>query len=96
MELDTGAMVKARTVVIATGAEYRKLEVPGLAKFEGVGVYYGATFVEAQRCESRQTVIVLGGGNSAGQAATYLSSFVAPRACPHPRNRASSRACRST
>jgi thioredoxin reductase (NADPH) len=64
--------VRARAIVIATGAEYRKLELPDLAKFEGVGVYYGATFIEAQRCSS-DAVIIVGGGNSAGQAATFLS-----------------------
>ncbi len=64
--------VWTRSVVIASGAQYRKLGVPDLARFEGVGVYYGATFVEAQRCES-EDVIVVGGGNSAGQAAMYLS-----------------------
>jgi thioredoxin reductase (NADPH) len=64
--------VWTRAVVIASGAQYRKLVVPDLARFEGVGVYYGATFVEAQRCET-EDVIVVGGGNSAGQAAMYLS-----------------------
>ncbi len=72
VELDSGELVKARAVVIATGAEYRRLEVPDLERFEGVGIYYGATYVEAQRCAS-DDVIVVGGGNSAGQAATYLS-----------------------
>jgi thioredoxin reductase (NADPH) len=67
-----GVSIRARAIVIATGAEYRKLELPTLARFEGVGVYYGATFVEAQRCAA-ESVIVVGGGNSAGQAATYLA-----------------------
>ena len=67
-----GGSVLARSVVIATGAEYRKLDLPNLPRFEGVGVYYGATFVEAERCSSEE-VIVVGGGNSAGQAATFLS-----------------------
>jgi thioredoxin reductase (NADPH) len=72
--IDTGdgGCVRARAIVIATGAEYRKLELPELPRFEGVGVYYGATFVEAQRC-SAEEVIVVGGGNSAGQAATFLA-----------------------
>ncbi|MGD0526398.1 MAG: FAD-dependent oxidoreductase [Polyangiaceae bacterium] len=77
LEMSDGSSVRARAIVIATGAEYRKLELPNLAKFEDVGVYYGATFVEAQRCSS-EAVIVVGGGNSAGQAATYLS-----RSSPH-------------
>ena len=71
--LDDGTTVHARAIVIATGAEYRKLEIENLARFEGVGVYYGATFVEAQRCQS-DDVIVVGGGNSAGQAAMFLSN----------------------
>jgi thioredoxin reductase (NADPH) len=72
VSLDDGQTVHARAVVIATGAEYRKLDLPDLARFEGVSVYYAATFVEAQRCQS-EDVIVVGGGNSAGQAAMFLS-----------------------
>jgi thioredoxin reductase (NADPH) len=72
IEVAGGGSVCARTVVIATGAEYRKLEVPELARFEGVGVYYAATYLEAQRC-STDEVVVVGGGNSAGQAATFLA-----------------------
>jgi thioredoxin reductase (NADPH) len=72
IDLANGESVQSRAVVIATGAEYRKLDVPELARFEGVGVYYAATFVEAQRC-TREDVIVVGGGNSAGQAATFLA-----------------------
>jgi thioredoxin reductase (NADPH) len=67
-----GGCVRARAIVIATGAEYRRLDLPELSKFEGVGVYYGATFVESQRCAA-EDVIVVGGGNSAGQAATFLA-----------------------
>jgi thioredoxin reductase (NADPH) len=62
----------ARAVIVATGVEYRKLDLPNLDRFEGVGVYYGATNIEAQRCQADE-VIVIGGGNSAGQAATFLS-----------------------
>ena len=62
----------ARTVVIATGAEYRKLALDNLSQFEGAGVYYGATFVESQLCKGEE-VIVVGGGNSAGQAAVFLA-----------------------
>jgi thioredoxin reductase (NADPH) len=72
IEVDNGLHIKARTVVIATGAEYRKLPLENLSRFEGVGVYYGATFVEAQLCEG-EDVIVVGGGNSAGQAAVFLA-----------------------
>lgn len=75
VELNGGDCIRARAVVIATGAQYRKLDVVGLDRFEGVGVYYAATFVEAQRCGPEE-VIVVGGGNSAGQAATYLARSV--------------------
>src|SRR4029079_19114511 len=61
-----------RSVIIATGAQYRKLDLPDLARFEGVGVYYAATFMEVQRCAADE-VIVVGGANSAGQAATFLA-----------------------
>ncbi len=74
LALDDGSQVRARTVIIASGARYRKLEVPNLAQFENAGVYYGATWTEAQLCEGDE-VIVVGGGNSAGQAAVYLSGI---------------------
>src|SRR5438093_3283357 len=64
--------VPARSVIIATGAAYRRLDLDNLSQFEGAGVYYGATFVEAQLCRDDE-VIVVGGGNSAGQAAVFLS-----------------------
>ena len=67
-----GTRLRARTVVIASGAEYRKPDLPNLARFEGVGVYYAATFMEAQLCANDE-VIVIGGGNSAGQAAVFLA-----------------------
>jgi thioredoxin reductase (NADPH) len=66
------ARVRARCVVIATGAEYRRPSIEALRRFEGVGVYYGATFMEAQLCANEE-VIVIGGGNSAGQAAVFLA-----------------------
>ena len=72
LELDDGSRLPARSIVIATGADYRRLAVENLAEFEGNGVYYGATFVESQLC-SGEDVIVVGGGNSAGQAATFLA-----------------------
>lgn len=74
--LDSGAMLPARAVVIATGAQYNKPRIANLEKFEGQGVYYGATYMEAQLCE-REEIIVIGGGNSAGQAAVYLSQTAA-------------------
>jgi thioredoxin reductase (NADPH) len=72
VELQDGSRIPARAIVIATGARYSKLPLDNLALFEGVGVYYGATFVEAQLCKG-QDVIVVGGGNSAGQAAVFLA-----------------------
>lgn len=72
IELDDGASVKGRSVILAAGAQYRKLDLPNLAQFEGVGIYYGATQMEAQYC-GQEDVIVVGGGNSAGQAAIFLS-----------------------
>ena len=76
LEIDRGARVSARTVVIATGARYRKLEIADLARFEGAGVYYGATPIESQLCRD-EDVIVVGGGNSAGQAAVFLAQAAA-------------------
>ncbi|MGD0677339.1 MAG: FAD-dependent oxidoreductase [Polyangiaceae bacterium] len=70
--LSDGSTLRARAVVIASGVQYRKLDVPGLARFEGVGVYYGATHIEAELCKG-QEVVVVGGANSAGQAAVFLS-----------------------
>jgi thioredoxin reductase (NADPH) len=73
IEMDDGRVVPARTVIIATGAEYRRPQLENLAAFEGAGVYYGATYVEAQLCVGDE-VIVVGGGNSAGQAAVFLAA----------------------
>ena len=75
--LDLGAQgrVRARAIVLATGAAYRRLALPELPQFEGAGVYYGATQVEAQLCADEE-VIVIGGGNSAGQAAVFLAGSV--------------------
>jgi thioredoxin reductase (NADPH) len=72
IETGNGSRVPGRAVIIATGVEYRKLALDNLARFEGDGVYYGATFVERQLCAGEE-VIVVGAGNSAGQAATYLA-----------------------
>ena len=72
IDLADGTTVSTRTVIIATGAQYRKIPLPDLPRFEGVGVYYGATGVEAQLCED-EDIIVVGGGNSAGQAAIFLA-----------------------
>ncbi len=72
VEVENGARIQTRSIVIATGAQYRRLPFNNLPRFEGTGVYYGATFVEAQSC-SGEEVIVVGGGNSAGQAAVFLA-----------------------
>jgi thioredoxin reductase (NADPH) len=69
---DEDGHVMSRCVLIATGADYRKLDVPGRDRLEGSGVYYAATVTEAQMCRGSE-VIVVGGGNSAGQAAMFLS-----------------------
>jgi len=72
VRIDDGPSVPARAVIVATGAEYRQPTLASLAQFEGAGVYHGATFVESQLC-SREEVIVVGGGNAAGQAAVFLA-----------------------
>jgi len=72
IEIDDGVTVPARSVVIATGAAYQRPPLDELARFEGAGVYYGATFMEAQLCRGEE-VVVVGGGNAAGQAAVFLA-----------------------
>jgi thioredoxin reductase (NADPH) len=76
LHLDDGRRVKASTVVVATGARYRRLDVPNLRDFEGRGVWYWASPIEARLCRNEEIVLV-GGGNSAGQAAVFLRSFAA-------------------
>jgi thioredoxin reductase (NADPH) len=71
--LDDGTHLLGRSVVIATGARYRKLGVPEEERFQGVGLYYAATELEARTCKG-QEVVVVGGGNSAGQAAMFLAA----------------------
>src|SRR5262249_505734 len=72
VHLDGGETVTAKCLLIATGADYRRLDVEGCARLEGLGVYYAATVAEAQMCR-QSTVVVVGGGNSAGQAAVFFS-----------------------
>jgi thioredoxin reductase (NADPH) len=72
VDTDDGSTFAARTIIIASGASYRKLGVPDMARFEGVGIYYGATPMEAALCRGEE-VVVVGGGNSAGQAAVFLA-----------------------
>ena len=72
LEMDDGQSISTRAVIIATGAVYRRLSQDNASQFEGAGIYYGATFVESQLCRDEE-VIVVGGGNSAGQAAVFLA-----------------------
>ncbi|OJY16194.1 MAG: thioredoxin reductase [Myxococcales bacterium 68-20] len=74
LEDDAGETTSAKCLLIASGAEYRRLEAEGCERFEGCGVYYAATPVEAPVCRGSVAVVV-GGGNSAGQAAVYLASI---------------------
>jgi thioredoxin reductase (NADPH) len=75
VEIGERSSVPARTVIIASGAEYRKPALEHLSRFDGAGVYYGATPMEAQLCAGEE-VVVVGGGNSAGQAAVFLAGGV--------------------
>jgi thioredoxin reductase (NADPH) len=70
--LDNGDRLPARSVIISTGAQYNKPRIANLERFEGQGIYYGATHMESQLCE-KEDIIIVGGGNSAGQAAVFLS-----------------------
>ncbi len=76
IELSNGQVVNGRSVIVATGARYRKLDVADLERYEGLGVYYAATQAEGRLCIGDHVVIV-GGGNSAGQAAMFLSQEAA-------------------
>jgi len=72
VHVDDGPRIAARTVIIASGAQYRKPALDNISQFEGAGIYYGATPMEAQLCVNEELMIV-GGGNSAGQAAVFLA-----------------------
>ncbi len=72
--LSDGQVIRTRTIIIATGAKYRKLDVPSFERFENAGVYYCATYLESQACKGEE-VAVVGGANSAGQAAVFLAGF---------------------
>ncbi|MGB3592280.1 MAG: FAD-dependent oxidoreductase [Nonlabens sp.] len=74
MELDDGNCVRAKSIVITTGVNYRKLPAKNIEQFTGAGIYYGSSMTEARACEDRE-VFIVGGGNSAGQSAVYLSNF---------------------
>jgi len=73
-EMMDGSEIQSKTIVIATGVAYKKLEIPELENFTGSGVYYGAASVEAHACRN-ETIYIVGGGNSACQAAMYMSKF---------------------
>ena len=75
LTLENGGLIETRSIVIAAGAQYNKPNVQNLERFEGQGVYYAATFMEAQLCTGEE-IIVVGGGNSAGQAAAFLAETV--------------------
>jgi len=72
LTLENGAILQARSIIIAAGAQYNKPDIANLKQFEGNGVYYAATFMESQLCGGDE-VVVIGGGNSAGQAAVFLA-----------------------
>jgi thioredoxin reductase (NADPH) len=72
LHLSHGQEVRTRTIVLATGVQYRKLDLPSLDRFEGAGIYYCATFLESQLCKGEE-VAVVGGANSAGQAVVFLA-----------------------
>ena len=73
-EMMDGTVINSKAIVIATGVAYKKLDIPGVENFTGAGVYYGAAAVEAQACHN-ETIYIVGGGNSACQAAMYMSKF---------------------
>jgi thioredoxin reductase (NADPH) len=73
-EMMDGSQIHSKTIVIATGVAYRKLAIPGMDEFAGAGVYYGAASVEAHACRN-EDIYIVGGGNSACQAALYMSKF---------------------
>jgi thioredoxin reductase (NADPH) len=74
IHLSKGSAILSRSVIVTTGVDYRKLEKPGIATLSGAGIYYGAASTEAGACENKP-IFIVGGGNSAGQAAMYLSRF---------------------
>jgi thioredoxin reductase (NADPH) len=72
IHLQTGETIDARAVLVATGANYQKLSIPGYSEFENTGIYYAATGLETEFCRNSE-IVVVGAGNSAGQAAAFLS-----------------------
>jgi thioredoxin reductase (NADPH) len=84
--LEDGSRIRTRCVLVASGVEYRRLDVPRLGEFEGAGVYYAATEMETRLCNGEE-VVVVGGGNSAGQAIVATLAARARRPCPRARPR---------
>ncbi|MEJ7660753.1 MAG: hypothetical protein WKG07_14615 [Hymenobacter sp.] len=82
LTLSDKSEVIARAVILTTGVSYRVLDAPGLDRLSGAGVYYGAARTEARSC-SDQPVYIIGGGNSAGQAAMYLATYASPGVYRH-------------
>ncbi len=74
LQLDNDQQIQTKTIIVTTGARYRKLNLPNEEKFEGAGIYYAATAMEGAVCKGEE-IVVIGGGNSAGQAAVFLSGF---------------------
>ena len=72
VEFADGSSVRTKTILIASGAQYRALDIPNLSRFVGSGIHYAATYLEAKLCQDEE-VVVVGGGNSAGQAAVFLA-----------------------
>jgi thioredoxin reductase (NADPH) len=72
IDVDHGERIEGRIIIVASGAEYRKLSIPDVERFEGAGIYYSATPMEGKLCAGEE-VVVVGGGNSAGQAAVFLA-----------------------
>jgi thioredoxin reductase (NADPH) len=93
LRLDDGRRVKAPRVVVATGARYRRLNIPNLADFDGRGIWYWASPIEARLCRDEEIVLV-GGGNSAGQARSSCATSPKKSGCWCV-SQASQRACRS-
>ncbi len=74
LTLSNGSEVRTKAVILTTGVSYRTLDVPGMDRLSGAGVYYGAARTEARSCD-QEDVYIVGGGNSAGQAAMYLATY---------------------
>ena len=95
VELRGGGTLSANCVLVASGVSYRQLDCPGFDELNGAGIYYGAALSEARACED-QHVVVIGGANSAGQAAVYFAAYAEPRDDARARRARSPSRCRTT